>query len=103
MARRKPFSGLTACQTSFSLRSAAAAAKEMTDFKALVLSFLVLVSAVKCENQGLDYRIVNYEDLLPGLQQFFDDGVVHFDQLLFDAPHHQLIVGKKLEFVTLTP
>ena len=103
MARRKPFSGPTACQTSFSLRSGAAAAKEMTGFKALVLSFLVLVSAVKCENQGLDYRIVSYEDLLPGLQQFFDDGVVHFDQLLFDAPHHQLIVGKKLEFVTLTP
>ena len=92
MAKRKPFSGLTACQNSFSLRSA-----EMTGFKVVFLSFLVLVSAVKCETQGLDYRIVTYEDLLPGLQQFFDDGVVHFDQLLFDAPHHQLIVGKKIE------
>ena len=60
---------------------------------------LVVSSSVKSEIQGdiiqgvLDYRTVNYEDLLPSLEQFFDDGVEHFDELLFDSPHHQLIVG----------
>ena len=62
----------------------------------LVVTFM-LVSSVKSETQeilnGLDYRTVNYEDLLPSLEQFFDDGVEHFDELLFDSPHHQLIVG----------
>ena len=62
----------------------------------LVVNFM-LVSFVKSETQeilnGLDYRTVNYEDLLPSLEQFFDDGVEHFDELLFDSPHHQLIVG----------
>ena len=54
----------------------------------------MLVSSVKSDSQGeLDYRTVNYEDLLPSLEQFFDDGVEHFDELLFDSPHHQLIVG----------
>ena len=72
----------------------------MTSFQAVLGLFLVLTSVVKCETEGLDYRIVSYEDLLPGLQQFFDDGVVHFDQLLFDAPHHQLIVGK-ISFIIL--
>ena len=61
------------------------------------LLFLLVSSSVKSETQeilnGLDYRTVNYEDLLPSLEQFFDDGVEHFDELLFDAPHHQLIVG----------
>ena len=60
---------------------------------------LVVSSSVKSEIQGdiiqgvLDYRTVNYEDLLPSLEQFFDEGVQHFDELLFDLPHHQLIVG----------
>ena len=62
----------------------------------LVVTFM-LVSSVKSDSQeilnGLDYRTVNYEDLLPSLEQFFDDGVEHFDELLFDSPHHQLIVG----------
>ena len=62
----------------------------------LVVNFM-LVSSVKSETQeilnGLDYRTVKYEDLLPSLEQFFDDGVEHFDELLFDSPHHQLIVG----------
>ena len=57
----------------------------------------MLVCSVKSETQeilnGLDYRTVNYKDLLPSLEQFFDDGVEHFDELLFDSPHHQLIVG----------
>ena len=61
------------------------------------LLFLLVSSSVKSETQeilnGLDYRTVNYEDLLPSLEQFFDDGVEHFDELLFDSPHHQLIVG----------
>ena len=58
-----------------------------------------LVQIVKSESaDGSDYRIVNYEDLLPSLEQFFDDGVEHFDQILFDSPHHQLIVGKKMSF-----
>ena len=58
------------------------------------LLFLLVSSSVKSETQEiLDYRSVNYEDLLPSLEQFFDDGVEHFDELLFDSPHHQLIVG----------
>lgn len=61
------------------------------------LLFLLVSSSVKSETQeilnGLDYRTVNYKDLLPSLEQFFDDGVEHFDELLFDSPHHQLIVG----------
>ena len=58
------------------------------------LLFLLVSSSVKSETQEiLDYRSVNYEDLLPSLEQFFDDGVEHFDELLFDSLHHQLIVG----------
>lgn len=73
----------------------------------LLLLLLVVTSSViggvKSEEHGslsaLDYRSVSYEDLLPSLEQFFDDGVGHFEQLLFDLPHHQLIVGKTcLEF-----
>ena len=60
----------------------------------LVVTFM-LVSSVKSETQeilnGLDYRTVNYEDLLPSLEQFFDDGVEHFDELLFDSPHQSSI------------
>ena len=62
-----------------------------------------LLGAVSCGNHDAstcgecaetpDYRTVNYEDLLPSLEQFFDEGVKHFDELLFDLPHHQLIVG----------
>ena len=53
-----------------------------------------VITWVKSDTQeALDYRSVNYEDLLPSLEQFFDDGVEHFDELLFDSPHHQLIVG----------
>lgn len=66
----------------------------------LVVTFM-LVSSVKSETQeilnGLDYRSVNYEDLLPSLDQFFDEGVEHFDELLFDSPHAQLIVGKSID------
>ena len=54
----------------------------------------MVITWVKSDTQeALDYRSVNYEDLLPSLEQFFDDGVEHFDELLFDSPHHQLIVG----------
>ena len=66
----------------------------------LKVYYLVLTSVlfggttVKSETQaGLDYRSVSYEDLLPSLEQFFDDGVGHFSELLFDSPHHQLIAG----------
>ena len=90
MEKRKPFSGQSGCQNSFSFI--------MTGLKPKVFFlclFLVLTTIpVKCETEALDYRIVSYEDLLPGLQQFFEDGVVHFDELLFDTAHHQLIVGK---------
>ena len=58
-------------------------------------AILTAVLIVKSDaSTSLDYRSVSYEDLLPSLEQFFDDGVVHFDELLFDSPHHQLIVGK---------
>ena len=60
----------------------------------LCLAKVFLTSTVKSEAlQGLDYRSVSYEDLLPSLEQFFDDGVGQFSQLLFDSPHHQLIAG----------
>ena len=56
---------------------------------------VVTVPCVKSDAQVVsDYRSVNYEDLLPSLEQFFDDGVEHFDEILFDTPHAQLIVGK---------
>ena len=66
----------------------------------VVLS-LFSVNGVTSENleKVLDYRFVSYEDLLPSLEQFFDPDsngqVGHFEQLLFDLPHHQLIVGKE--------
>ena len=62
------------------------------------VTWLALVTFVPCVKSDAevvsDYRSVNYEDLLPSLEQFFDDGVEHFDELLFDSPHAQLIVGK---------
>ena len=59
---------------------------------------LVLLGVVKSDSTSLDYRTVSYKDLLSlpsGLQQFDDDGVEHFTELLFDSPHHQVIVGKR--------
>ena len=52
------------------------------------MTWLALVTFVPCVKSDTevvsDYRSVNYEDLLPSLEQFFDDGVEHFDELLFD-------------------
>ena len=65
------------------------------------VTWLALVTFVPCVKSDAevvsDYRSVNYEDLLPSLDQFFDEGVEHFDELLFDSPHAQLIVGKYID------
>ena len=51
------------------------------------LALVTFVPSVKSDTEVVsDYRSVNYEDLLPSLEQFFDDGVEHFDELLFDSP-----------------
>lgn len=42
-----------------------------------------------------DFRQVSYEELLPGLEQFFDGTTPHFSELLFDFPRYQLIVGAR--------
>lgn len=67
--------------------------------KVIFLLVLVVSGPSWVKSDALDYRSVSYEDLLPSLEQFFDDGVGHFEQLLFDLPHHQLIVGKTLKIV----
>ena len=77
----------------------------MSWFAVLIFTlWLTSLGPVKCEiaEKGNDYRFVRYEDLLPSLEQFFDEGVEHFDQLLFDSPHHQLIVGKNMIFFCLS-
>ncbi|TRY69068.1 hypothetical protein TCAL_11284 [Tigriopus californicus] len=42
-----------------------------------------------------DYRVVSHEDLLPGLDQFSDEGVRHFSEILFDYRRYQVIVGAR--------
>ena len=71
-------------------------------FSVLTISSVVNAQLVKSDpNAGLDYRSVSYEDLLPSLEQFFDDGVGQFSQLLFDTPHHQLIAGLLVSYLVL--
>jgi hypothetical protein len=65
----------------------------------LLLTVANLLALAKSDTiSASDYRSVSYEDMLPSLEQFFDDGVGHFSELLFDFPRYQLIAGTNAIF-----
>jgi hypothetical protein len=70
----------------------------MRTLQILVVAILMSYCSLPAKSDTIlasDQRFVSYEDLLPSLEQFYDDnGVGHFSELLFDIPRYQLIAGK---------